>query len=73
MPAQSQECYSNVGSLSDLSVKFLLNEIFVFTKVFHNPNSGLFEQTREKRNAYYHPWLTQESITLKQRSVQLPA
>lgn len=26
--------------------------------VFQNPNSGIFEQTREKRNVYYHPWLT---------------
>ena len=26
--------------------------------VFQNPNSGMFEQSREKRNVYYHPWLT---------------
>lgn len=26
--------------------------------VFQNPNSGIFEQSREKRNVYYHPWLT---------------
>ena len=24
--------------------------------VFHNPRSGMFEQSREKRNVYYHPW-----------------
>lgn len=24
--------------------------------VFHNPRSGVFEQSREKRNVYYHPW-----------------
>ena len=23
--------------------------------VFHNPRSGMFEQSREKRNVYYHP------------------
>lgn len=26
--------------------------------IFQNPNSGLFEQSREKRNVYYHPWFT---------------
>ena len=26
--------------------------------IFQNPNSGMFEQSREKRNVYYHPWRT---------------
>ena len=26
--------------------------------IFHNPRSGNFEQSREKRNVYYHPWKT---------------
>lgn len=26
--------------------------------VFQNPRSGNFEQSREKRNVYYHPWKT---------------
>ena len=26
--------------------------------VFHNPRSGNFEQSREQRNVYYHPWRT---------------
>jgi hypothetical protein len=26
--------------------------------LFQNPKSGMFEQSREKRNVYYHPWLT---------------
>jgi len=24
--------------------------------VFHNPRSGMFEQSRKKRNVYYHLW-----------------
>ena len=26
--------------------------------VYQNPNSGMFERSREKRNVYYHPWFT---------------
>lgn len=26
--------------------------------LFQNPKSGMFEQSREKRNVYYHPWVT---------------